>query len=145
MVLRSVSILATLVLMVAAAALVFRGALVGTGPVSLFLQSLGLALMIWARLTFGLRSFHYAANPTQGGLIIKGPYSYIRNPIYAAAWLIIWTGVAVHWSPMNGALAVVVAVMLLARIACEEALLRATYPEYGEYARKTARLIPFVV
>ena len=70
MVLRSVSILATVVLMAAAAALVFRGAMLATGPVSISLQLLGLALMIWARLTFGFRSFHYAANPTQGGLVI---------------------------------------------------------------------------
>lgn len=145
MVLRSVSILATAVLVAAAAVLVFRGALLGTGPVSLSLQVLGLALMLWARFTFGLRSFHYAANPTQGRLVTRGPYRYIRNPIYAAAWLIIWTGVAVHWSPMNAALAAVVAVLLLVRIACEEALLRVAYPEYSEYARKTARLIPFVV
>lgn len=145
MALRSVSILATVVLMAAAAALVFRGALLGTGPVSISLQLLGLALMLWARLTFGLRSFHYAANPTQGGLVTRGPYRYVRNPIYAAAWLIIWTGVAVHWSPMNGLLAAVVAVTLLVRIACEERLLRAAYPEYAEYSRKTARLVPFVV
>ena len=143
--LRNVSILATAALIAAAAALVFRGALLGTGPVSISLQLLGLALMVWARLTFGLRSFHYAANPTQGELVTKGPYRYVRNPIYAAAWLILWTGVAVHWSPMNGALAVVVAVMLLIRIACEEALLRGAYPEYADYAMKTARLIPFVV
>ena len=145
MVLRSVSILATVVLMAAAAALVFRSAIVGTGPVSISLQLLGLALMIWARLTFGLRSFHYAANPTQGGLVTRGPYRYIRNPIYAAAWLIIWTGVAVHWSPMNALLAAVVAVTLLIRIACEEQLLSGAYPEYAENSRKTARLIPFVV
>lgn len=145
MALRSVSILATVVLVAVAAALVVRGAILGTGPVSISLQLLGLALMIWARLTFGLRSFHYAANPTQGGLVTRGPYRYIRNPIYAAAWLIIWTGVAVHWSPMNGVLAAGVAAMLMIRIACEEALLRATYPEYAEYSRKTARLVPFVV
>jgi protein-S-isoprenylcysteine O-methyltransferase Ste14 len=140
-----ISIIATAVLMAAAVALVYRGALLGTGPISLSLQVAGIALMVWSRLTFGLRSFHYAANPTQGGLITKGPYRYIRNPIYAAAWLILWTGVAVHWSPMNGALAAVVAVTLLIRIACEEALLRGTYPEYADYATKTARLIPFVV
>src|SRR6476661_7587203 len=145
MVSRSVSILATVVLMAAAAALVFRGAILGTGPVSISLQLLGLALMIWARLTFGLRSFHYAANPTQGELVTKGPYRYVRNPIYAAAWLVIWSGVAVHWSPMNGALAAFVAVTLLIRIACEEQLLRGAYPEYADYATKTARLIPFVV
>ena len=145
MVLRSVSILATLVLMAIAAALVFRGAILGTGPVSISLQLLGLALMIWARLTFGLRSFHYAANPTQGGLVTHGPYRYIRNPIYAAAWLIIWTGVAVHWSGANAILAAIVAVMLLVRIACEERLLGDAYPDYAEYSRKTTRLIPFVV
>jgi protein-S-isoprenylcysteine O-methyltransferase Ste14 len=145
MALRSVSILATVLLMAAAAALVFRGALLGTGPGSISLQAAGIALMLWARLTFGLRSFHYAANPTQGGLVTRGPYRYVRNPIYAAAWLIIWTGVAVHLSPMNAALAAVVAVMLLVRIACEEQLLRGAYPDYAEYSRKTARLVPFVL
>ena len=145
MVSRNISILATVMLIAAAAALVVRGAILGTGPVSISLQLLGLALMLWARLTFGLRSFHYAANPTQGGLVTRGPYRYIRNPIYAAAWLVIWTGVAVHWSPMNAALAAAVAVLLLVRIACEEQLLRAAYPDYAEYSRKTARLVPFVL
>lgn len=142
---RVISVLATAVVMGAACALVVRGAFFGNGPVSIILQGLGFALVVWARLTFGLRSFHYAANPTQGGLVTRGPYRYVRNPIYAAAWLIIWTGVAVHWSPMNAALATIVAVMLLVRIACEEQLLRGAYPEYAEYSRKTARLIPFVV
>ena len=145
MALRSVSILATAVLVAVAAALVFRGAILGTGPVSISLQAAGIALMLWARLTFGFRSFHYAANTTQGGLVTRGPYRYIRNPIYAAAWLVIWTGVAVHWSPINAMLGAVVAAMLIVRIACEEQLLRATYPEYADYARKTARLIPFVI
>jgi protein-S-isoprenylcysteine O-methyltransferase Ste14 len=145
MALRSVSILATAVLVAVAAALVFRGAILGTGPVSISLQAAGIALMLWARLTFGLRSFHYAANTTQGGLVTRGPYRYIRNPIYAAAWLVIWTGVAVHWSPINAMLGAVVAAMLIVRIACEEQLLRAAYPEYAEYARKTARLVPFVI
>jgi protein-S-isoprenylcysteine O-methyltransferase Ste14 len=132
-------------LVAVAAVLVFRGAILGTGPVSISLQAAGIALMLWARLTFGLRSFHYAANTTQGGLVTRGPYRYIRNPIYAAAWLVIWTGVAVHWSPINAMLGAVVAAMLIVRIACEEQLLRATYPEYADYARKTARLIPFVI
>jgi protein-S-isoprenylcysteine O-methyltransferase Ste14 len=104
-----------------------------------------LALVLWARATFGMRSFHFAANPTQGELVTRGPYRYVRNPIYAGAWLIIWTGVAVHWSPVNAALGGVIAITLLIRIACEERLLRAAYPEYANYARKTARLIPFVI
>jgi len=65
--------------------------------------------------------------------------------MYAAAWLIIWTGVAVRWSPTNAPLAAIVAVMLLVRIACEEQLLRGAYPEYAEYSKKTALLLPFVL
>ncbi|MBZ5531568.1 MAG: hypothetical protein LAO20_09060 [Acidobacteriia bacterium] len=143
--LRSVSVLATLVLIAAVVALGVAGGLLGTGPVSISLQIGGLLLMLWARLTFGLRSFHFAANPTAGALITRGPYRYVRNPIYAAAWLILWTGVAVHWSLVNALLGLLIAAMLLVRIACEEHFLRAAYLEYEDYARKTARVVPFLI
>ena len=142
---RYISIVATVVLTIAATVLVLRRGLLATGPISASLQVAGVLLMIWARFTFGVRSFHYAANPTQGGLVTSGPYRYIRNPIYAAAWLIIWVGVAVHWSLPNACLGVVIAAGLALRIACEEQLLRAAYPEYEEYAKRTKRLVPFVI
>jgi protein-S-isoprenylcysteine O-methyltransferase Ste14 len=142
---KAISIVATFVLIVAAAVLAFRQGLLANGPVSATLQVTGLLLMVWARLTFGLRSFHYAANPTGGGLVTSGPYRFVRNPIYAAGWLIIWVGIAVHWSLQNACLGAVIAAGLVVRIACEEKLLRAAYPQYEEYAKRTARLIPFVV
>ena len=55
-------------------------------------------LILWARVTFGRRSFHVVANPTEGGLVTSGPYRYIRHPIYAAICLFTWVGVAAHWS-----------------------------------------------
>jgi protein-S-isoprenylcysteine O-methyltransferase Ste14 len=142
---KAISIFATVVLMLSAGALALRQGLLANGPVSASLQVAGLLLMLWARFTFGLRSFHYAANPTQGALVTSGPYRYVRNPIYAAAWLIIWIGVAVQWSLPNACLGVVIAGGLALRIACEEQLLRATYPEYEEYAKRTKRLVPFVI
>jgi protein-S-isoprenylcysteine O-methyltransferase Ste14 len=142
---KAISILATAVLMLSAAVLALRQGLLANGPVSASLQGAGLLLMLWARFTFGLRSFHYAANPTQGGLVTSGPYRFVRNPIYAAAWLIIWVGVAVHWSFPNACLGAVIAAGLALRIACEEQLLRAAYPEYKEYAMRTKRLVPFVI
>jgi protein-S-isoprenylcysteine O-methyltransferase Ste14 len=42
-----------------------------------------------ARVTFGRRSFHAAANPTAGGLVTTGPYRLIRHPIYTAACLFV--------------------------------------------------------
>ena len=89
---RTISVGATAFLVGATFALLARDAFFGHGPVSISLQVLGFALVGWARITFGIRSFRFTANPTQGALVTTGPYRYIRNPIYAAAWLIIWTG-----------------------------------------------------
>src|ERR1700760_1925243 len=103
------SIVATVAVVIAVVLLGVRGGILGTGVVSVALQILGLLIVAWARLTFGIRSFHFSARPTQGGLVTNGPYRYVRNPIYSGALLIILTGVAVHTSVANvalGALAV---------------------------------------
>ena len=63
---RTASIVATLVLAGAIVALFYRHELLGTGPVAIALQALAALLMLWARVTFGRRSFHAAANPTAG-------------------------------------------------------------------------------
>ncbi|HEX7288938.1 MAG TPA: isoprenylcysteine carboxylmethyltransferase family protein [Candidatus Angelobacter sp.] len=143
--LKFISIIATAALIAAAVALLMRHAVMGTGPVSLALQLAGLLLVAWARITFGVRSFHCAANPTRGPLITTGPYRCIRNPIYAAGLLVVLPGVAEHWSWINGLLALVIVATLAIKIFCEEELLRAAYPEYQEYARKTKRVVPFVI
>jgi protein-S-isoprenylcysteine O-methyltransferase Ste14 len=140
-----ISVLATMVLLALVTVLAIRGGLPATGPIGGTLQVAAILLVLWARFTFGFRSFHFAANPTQGPLVTSGPYHYVRNPIYAAAWLFIWVGAAAHWSAENAALAAAVAFTLVLRIACEENLLRAAYPEYEDYAKRTKRLIPFWV
>ena len=61
-------------------------------------QAAAIVLMVWARLTFGRRSFHAAANPTSGGLVTSGPYRFVRHPIYAAACYFVWAGALDHRS-----------------------------------------------
>jgi VWFA-related protein len=141
---KTLSALATLVLVAAIYGLYFAHAILGTGPVTISIQASALLLMVWARLTFGLRSFHFTANPTEGELITSGPFRYVRNPIYAAVLLFIWTGVATNLTVVSAALGLLVLAMLLVRIFCEEGELRAHYPEYGAYARHTKRLVPFI-
>jgi protein-S-isoprenylcysteine O-methyltransferase Ste14 len=138
------STIATIVLVAAVVDLAVRKGLIGSGPISISLQIAAILLVLWARLTFGFRSLHFAANPIRGPLITSGPYHYVRNPIYAAAWLFVWTGIAVHWSRANALLGLVAAAMLVVKIICEEKLLREAYVEYNDYARKTPRLIPFL-
>lgn len=114
-------------------------------PISIGLQILAFSLMIWARMTFGGRSFHAAANPTAGGVVTSGPYGFVRHPIYAAALLFTWTGVLSHFSMMNLVLGICAVTGVGLRIAAEEKLLVERYPEYKEYAKRTKRIIPFLI
>ncbi len=107
-------------------------------------QLVAVALMIWARLTFGRRSFHATATPTEGGLVTAGPYRFIRHPIYSSVCLFMWVSTAGHPSALSIGLALVVSLGAAVRIVAEEALLRVRYQEYAAYASRTKRLIPFV-
>jgi protein-S-isoprenylcysteine O-methyltransferase Ste14 len=117
----------------------------GTGPVTIGIQVAAALLMIWARFTFGMRSFHGTANPTAGRLVTSWPYNYLRHPIYAAILYFLWAAIAAHLSMANTALAVLATAMLIVRMLAEEALLSKEYPEYINYWRRTNRVIPFLL
>lgn len=124
--------------------LYLNGGLFSFSPVVIALQAAAVLLMIWARLTFKVRSFHLSAAPTDGGLVTTGPYKYIRHPIYAAALLFSWSGAAGNWSAENALLGCLVFAGAFMRLICEESLVRERYSEYQQYAEKTKRLIPYV-
>ena len=126
------------------AGLILNWSALATGPIGLTVQVAAVAVMIWARQTFGLRSFHATANPTGGGLVTSGPYRFLRHPIYAAVLWFTWAGALSHPSATNAASAVVGTVGAAVRIAAEERLLRARYPDYAAYATHTRRIIPYV-
>jgi protein-S-isoprenylcysteine O-methyltransferase Ste14 len=113
-------------------------------PLVIAPQVAALALMIWARITFGRRSYHFAANPTAGGLVTTGPYRFIRHPIYTAVCLFITAGAAAHLSWSTVLLCALVWCGTIARMLCEERLVVRRYPEYRQYAATTSRMIPFV-
>jgi protein-S-isoprenylcysteine O-methyltransferase Ste14 len=118
--------------------------LFSSSPLVISTQVLALLLFLWARVTFGRRSYHVAANPTEGGLVTSGPYRYIRHPIYAAFCLFTLAGVAAHWSWSAGLCGGLVLGSAAIRIFCEESLVAARYPEYAQYAVRTWRMIPYV-
>ena len=136
---------AWLVLAVAIVVLFQRHELFGTNAWSILVQAAAAALWIWARITFGRRSFHGSADPTAGGLVTTGPYRLIRHPVYASLLYFAWAGVATHPSAVSLISGLVATVAVLTRIAAEERLLIAQYPEYAAYAARTRRLVPFVL
>jgi protein-S-isoprenylcysteine O-methyltransferase Ste14 len=138
------SLAALLLMVVAVLGLLATNSLLARTPAGIAVQVAALLLMVWARLTFGRRSFHASADPTPGGLVSTGPYRFIRHPIYTAACLFVWAGVLSNWSVLAGLLGVVLLVGAFVRMLCEERLVVAAYPEYREYARSTKRIVPYV-
>jgi protein-S-isoprenylcysteine O-methyltransferase Ste14 len=113
-------------------------------PAGITVQAAAVLLMIWARMTFGRRSFHASADPTEGGLVTTGPYRFIRHPIYTAACLFGWAGAVSNWSAPAAVLGAMMTVGAIVRMLCEERLVVERYPEYREYARTTRRMVPFI-
>src|SRR6187399_2015969 len=99
--------------------------LFSTSPLVIAFQVVAFPLILWARVTFGRRSFHVVANPTEGGLVTGGPYRHIRHPIYAAFCLFTSAGVAAHWSWSAGLFGGLVLSSAVLRIFCEESLVAA--------------------
>jgi len=124
--------------------LVLLKSILAVGFVAVIVQVLAVLLMIWARFTFGRRSFHATADPTEGGLITSGPYHYLRHPIYAAVIYFLWAGILSHLTLLNVILGIVGTIGLFIRIFAEEHLLNKGYPGYSEYARRTKRIIPYI-
>jgi protein-S-isoprenylcysteine O-methyltransferase Ste14 len=143
--LRLISILSFLITIAAMIVLAVRHSLFGESVLPIGIQILAVSLMVWARVTFGWRSFHPAGNPTEGGLVTSGPYRYVRHPIYAAVLYFTWAGILSHVSVTNIALGSCAIGGAALRMVVEEKLVAKRYPEYGAYANRTARVIPFLV
>jgi protein-S-isoprenylcysteine O-methyltransferase Ste14 len=143
-VLRILSILAFAAMVAGLIGLFYSSALFAREPWVIAIQVAAFLLMIYARITFGARSFHAAANPTEGGLVTTGPYAYLRHPIYAAIMYFIWAGALDHFSWRVLAYAELITAGAFTRMHIEEFLLVKKYPEYRDYKKRTKKLIPFV-
>jgi protein-S-isoprenylcysteine O-methyltransferase Ste14 len=126
------------------AGLIFGRAIVSAAPLVIAGQALAICLMLWARVTFGRRSFHATATPTEGGIVTHGPYRFIRHPIYASVCLFAWASSLGHLSVFSAVMALLLSAGAAMRIKAEEGLLLERYPDYADYAARTKRIVPFV-
>lgn len=143
--LRLQSVLAFALMVTGLVWLILRDELVARSPAAMAVQAAAVLLMIAARITFGRRSFHAAANPTAGGLVTSGPYRFWRHPIYAAVLYFVWSTALAHRSASAVTAALLVTIGAAVRMYAEETLLVKTYPDYAAYRARTARVIPFVL
>jgi protein-S-isoprenylcysteine O-methyltransferase Ste14 len=111
----------------------------------LVLYACGFLLMHWAEAHLG-RLFSVQVELQEGHrLVTDGPYRLVRHPRYSGILLFL-PGIALVFRSWLGlALAAPVLLVLLWRIADEEALLREAFgAEWDGYARRTRRLVPLV-
>jgi protein-S-isoprenylcysteine O-methyltransferase Ste14 len=125
--------------------MIVRHEVLGRSLPAIVVQIAAVLLMIAARLTFGKRSFHAAANPTAGGLVTTGPYQWFRHPIYAAILYFVWSAALDHHSWQAIAAASLITIGAVVRMLAEETLLLQRYPEYAAYRSRTSRVIPFLL
>lgn len=106
---------------------------------SLLLIAIGFALAVYA---FSYLNRSASIMPEARRLVTGGPYRWLRHPVYlfeeigviglalpfASAWAVLW--LIIH------------AACQLQRMKNEERVLSSAFPEYDDYARNTARLIP---
>jgi protein-S-isoprenylcysteine O-methyltransferase Ste14 len=106
---------------------------------SLLLIAIGFALAVYA---FSYLNRSASIMPEARRLVTGGPYRWLRHPVYlfeeigviglalpfASGWAVLW--LLVHLACQ------------LQRMQNEERVLRGAFPEYDDYARRTARVIP---
>lgn len=138
------SVFPFLLLLASIAVLGLTHSLFSLSPFVIAAQVGAVGLNVWARRSFPKDAFRVAAVPSGSSVIRRGPYRFIRHPMYSAALLFIWTSILSHLSTLNLVIGLAVTVVIAVRIVTEERLLRARYPEYDEYARSTKALVPFI-
>lgn len=110
----------------------------------LLLELAGLWLVLGSRIQLG---FFSSARPDKHRALIRsGLYRYIRHPIYAGEFLVLFAWPFEYGAPITLVLMIIIGIAIMRRwIAREEAELLARYgDEYASYQRETDNIIPNV-
>jgi protein-S-isoprenylcysteine O-methyltransferase Ste14 len=100
---------------------------------------LGTILSVYCIRQLG-RSFSIMATARE--LVTEGPYKIIRHPLYGAELIAIAGAVIGHWSPAAAVLGLAWLGLQIRRAQNEERVLRESFPEYSDYARRVPMLVP---
>ena len=104
----------------------------------------GILLGIYSIVTMKL-NFNISPDLKPGaGLVIKGPYKFIRHPMYTSIFLVLISLLINEFTPLRLIFYIVLTVVLILKSDYEENLLKNKFGEYGEYIGRTKKFIPYI-
>jgi protein-S-isoprenylcysteine O-methyltransferase Ste14 len=108
----------------------------GVTRLGFLVAALGLVLGVWAGRTMGPSLSAFPKPPRHAELVVRGPYRYLRHPIYVGGFLF-FAGLSLVFSVWGLALTAVLALFWVAKARLEERHLVARFPRYADYRRRT--------
>lgn len=121
------------------------GGVLVRNPYILIFQAIGMALIIWS--VFMTNPFNWSIFPapkSRGTLIVSGPFSVIRHPMYSGLLVVCFCLVLERWTMDSLIVFVLFTVNIIYKLSYEEKLLIERYPEYIAYQKRTKKLVPFI-
>jgi protein-S-isoprenylcysteine O-methyltransferase Ste14 len=98
----------------------------------------------WAVICMKFR-FNVAPDLLSGSrLVMKGPYKFIRHPMYSTVLGITLIVVIFSFSFFLAVIWLILLITLIVKLSYEENLLEKEFSLYAEYKGKSKRLIPFL-
>jgi len=125
--------------------LLLTGPLIPAGRGPALLAMGGVLLGVWAILV--MRPSNVSVLPElrpTARLVLRGPYRFVRHPMYTA--LLLFTGALLidAFSPVRLLIWLILLTVLIRKLSYEEQLLMARFPDYAAYRRRSARLLPYI-
>jgi protein-S-isoprenylcysteine O-methyltransferase Ste14 len=112
--------------------------------IGLVLTAAGIAFAIWARFYIGRNWGMPMSLKADRELVDKGPYKYVRHPIYSGM-LLAMAGTVLVAGPWWLVILAVSAIYFIYSANAEQKMLTQEFPEaYPAYKKRTKMLIPFV-
>ena len=109
------------------------------------LQILGVGIALWGIVAMRLGQFNIQPEVKSSQLIERGPYRWIRNPMYLGILLVLIPSVVDHFNYWRLSALILLVIILMLKVQREEKLLHIHFEEaYAAYKRRTKRLLPFI-
>ncbi len=125
--------------------LVLRASPAQAGVAFAVLLAAGAAIGIWTLSANRPGNFNIRPEPKAGGVLVtRGPYRWIRHPMYLAV-ILVAAALAAAGDAWSWPAWILLLAVLFAKARREERALALVHPGYADYRARTRAILPFVL